>query len=73
MRACVSGFPVYRESPNRYTFYILNFKIDFTEDAVLDYNKEDDSKITFLHTNVPESCQGKGVGKILAEVINTLK
>ncbi|XP_026321865.1 protein NATD1 [Hyposmocoma kahamanoa] len=37
------------------------------EDAVLRYSKDDSTNITFLHTNVPETCQGQGVGKKLAE------
>lgn len=49
-------------------FSILNFKICLAEDAVLDYNRDDASNITFLHTNVPAVCQGKGLANKLAEV-----
>lgn len=39
----------------------------FTDEAVIGYER-DGKNITFVHTDVPEAFQGKGVGKILAKV-----
>ena len=43
--------------------------IDFIEKAVLQYQEISPSVILIEHTIVPESLQGKGFGKLLAEVI----
>lgn len=41
--------------------------IFITAEATISYDKKD-KQITFIHTNVPKEFQGKGVGKLLAQV-----